>query len=131
MTVLTGPPGSRSAALGIFLLTLTPMMLVLSAASLRGKPLFGGLLLLGACRFALTGIFEASGQAPLETAAGWLGIPLAAFSLYGGLALLLEENAQRTVLPVGRRGRARSSLEGNLDRQIERTDQEPGVRRQL
>lgn len=131
VTVLTGPPGGRSSALGIFLLTLTPMMLVLFTASLRGKPLFGVLLLIGACRFALTGLYEATGTASLEAAAGWIGIPLAAFSLYGGLALLLEENAQRTVLPLGRRGRARSSLEGSLDRQIEQAEQEPGVRRQL
>ena len=43
---------------------------------------------------------------------------------------MLEENEQRTVLPLGRRGRARSSLEGSLDRQIEQAEQEPGVRRQ-
>ena len=44
--------------------------------------------------------------------AGWIGVPLAAFALYGGLALLLEDSASETVLPLGRRGRARTSLEG-------------------
>jgi hypothetical protein len=34
-------------------------------------------------------------------------LPLAAFALYGGLALLLEDGASETVLPLGRRGRAR------------------------
>ncbi|MBO0817979.1 MAG: hypothetical protein J2P30_22840 [Actinobacteria bacterium] len=33
--------------------------------------------------------------------------------------------------PLGRRGRARSSLEGGLGRQIEQAEREPGVRRQL
>ena len=63
--------------------------------------------------------------------AGWIGPPLAAFSLYGGLALLLEDGAQRTVLPIGRRGRARSSLEGGIGSQIEQAEREAGVRRQL
>jgi succinate-acetate transporter protein len=84
---------------------MTAIMVVLSAASLRAEPAFGVLLLLGACRFALTGIYQGSlGGGPVTaTVAGWIGLPLAAFSLHAGLALLLEDGAQRTVLPVGRR----------------------------
>ena len=130
ITVASGPPGARSVPLAVFLLTLAPMMFVMFGASLPAKPLFG-LLLLGGCRFALTGVYEATGVAGPEQAAGWLGVPLGAFALYGGLALLLEEGVQRTILPTGRRGRARSSLEGGLGHQIYRAEQEPGVRRQL
>lgn len=43
----------------------------------------------------------------------------------------LEESYQRTVLPLGRRGRARSSLEGSFAHQVQQAEQEPGVRRQL
>jgi uncharacterized protein len=108
------------------------MMLVLSAAALRSKPLFGVLLVLGACRFALTGLYQAAaGGTGLERASGWLGLPLVAFSLYGALGLLLEDGAQRTVLRLGRRGRARSSLEGDLQHQIAQAESEPGIRRQL
>jgi hypothetical protein len=32
------------------------MMLVLSAGAVRSKPLFGVLLMVGACRFALAGL---------------------------------------------------------------------------
>jgi hypothetical protein len=39
-----------------FLLTLAAMMLVLSAGALRSKPLFGGLLVVGACRFVVIGL---------------------------------------------------------------------------
>jgi uncharacterized protein len=131
LTVLHGPPGGLSLPLSIFLLTLTPLMLVMAAAALAGKPLFGLLLFLGACRFALTGVYQATGNTALEHAAGWLGVPLAAFALYGGLALLLEDGFQRTVLPLGRRGRARTSMEGSLEQQIQQAEQEPGVRRQL
>ena len=53
--------------------------------SVTGKPLFG-LLLIGACRFALTGVFQATGNAAVEQTAGWLGVPLALFALYGGQA---------------------------------------------
>ena len=93
--------------------------------------LFAVLLLLGSCRFALTGVYEASGIAATEKAAGWLGVPLAVFALYGGLALLLEEGSRRTVLPLGRRGTARISVEGDLGHQIQHASREPGVRRQL
>jgi hypothetical protein len=73
----------------------------------------------------------AIGGTGLERASGWLGVPLAAFSVYGALALLLEDGAQQTVLPLGRRGRARTSLEGDPAHQIEQAESEPGIRRQL
>ena len=63
--------------------------------------------------------------------AGWIGPPLAVFCLYGGLALLLEDSAQHTILPTGRRGRARSWLAGSLAHQLEMAGREAGVRRQL
>ena len=131
LTVLRTPPGGTSTSLGIFLLTLAATMPVLSAGALRSKPLFGVLLILGACRFGLTGMYEAGiGGTVTELASGWIGVPLVAFSMYGGLALLLEDGAQRTVLPLGRRGRARTSLEGDLGHQIEQAESEPGIRRQ-
>jgi uncharacterized protein len=105
------------------------MMLLLSVGALRSKPLFGALLAIGASRFALTGVYQLTSSKTLEAASGWIGLPLLAFSLYGGLALLLEDSSQRTVLPLGRRGRA--SLEGDVRRQIERAEYEAGVRRQL
>jgi uncharacterized protein len=131
VTVMHGPPGALSLPLSIFLLTLTAVMLIMSVTAVTGKPLFGVLLLIGACRFALTGVYQATGITAVEHAAGWLGIPLAVFALYGGLALLLEESYQRMVLPLGRRGRARTSLEGSFAHQVYRSEQEPGVRRQL
>ncbi len=131
VTTATGEPGVRSPVMALFLLTVVPLMLVLAAAAFRGKPLFAVLLLAGACRFVLLGVYQAGAPAPLQTVAGWLGLALAAFALYSGLALLLEDAAQRTVLPLGRRGRARLSLEGDLRHQLDRAEREAGVRRQL
>lgn len=131
ISLLRGTPGELSPTLAVFLLTLTALMLVMSAASVSGKPLFGLLLLIGAARFALTGVYQATGNITVEHAAGWLGVPLGVFALYGGLALLLEESTQRMVLPIGRRGRSRTSLEGSFAHQVHQAEQEPGVRRQL
>jgi hypothetical protein len=131
LTLLHGPPGALSVPLAMFLLVLAVLMFVMSATAVTGKPLFGVLLVIGACRFALTGVYQATGSAGVEQTAGWLGVPLAVFAVYGGLALLLEESYQRTVLPLGRRGRARSSLEGSFAHQVQQAEQEPGVRRQL
>jgi hypothetical protein len=131
LVMMQGPPGARSVALAVFLLTLTPLMLVLAATALSGKPLFGLLLLIGGIRFALTGVYQVTGASAVEHTAGWLGVPLAVFALYGGLALLLEEGNQRLTLPLGRRGRARTSLEGTFAHQVSQSEQEPGVRRQL
>jgi uncharacterized protein len=131
ITLPHGPPGALSRPLAIFLPTLAVVMLVMSATAVTGKPLFGALLVTGTCRFALTGIYQATGFAGVEQAAGWLGVPLAVFALYGGLALLLEASYLRMVLPLGRRGRARSSLEGSFAHQVQQAELEPGVQRQL
>lgn len=131
LIVLGTPPGARSPALGIFLLILGTVMLLLVAAAAESKPLFAVLLALGASRFALTGVYQVAGLPITETVAGWIGVPLAGFALYGMIALLLEDGKQQTVLPLGRRGRARSSLEGDLASQIEHAEREAGVRRQL
>lgn len=131
VTEMNGAPGTLNQGLGIFLLTLAALMLIMSATALTGKPLFGLLLVIGACRFALTGVYQITGTTVVEQVAGWLGLPLAVFALYGGLALLLEESFQRMVLPLGRRGRARTSLEGDFTHQVHEAETEPGVRRQL
>jgi succinate-acetate transporter protein len=131
VVTLLGSPGQRSPALGIFLLTLVPLMLVFFAGAIAGKPVFALLLLAGACRFGLAGAYEAAGSATLEGIAGWVGVALSAFALYGGLALLLEDTSQRTVLPIGRVGRSRTAMEGRLAQQVHHTEHEAGVRRLL
>ncbi|MGX4688936.1 hypothetical protein [Streptomyces sp. JNUCC 63] len=78
-----------------------------------------------------TGAYGAGGAPALQTAAGWAGVALGVFALYGGLALLLEETTRRTVLPPARRGRARTSLQGDLGHRLEQAEREAGVRRQL
>ncbi|WP_084704413.1 GPR1/FUN34/YaaH family transporter [Phaeacidiphilus oryzae] len=131
LLLATGTPGKPSPVMAVFLLTMVPVMLLLFVAALQGKPLFAALLLLGAVRFVLTGAYEAGAPAAVQTVAGWFGVALGVFALYGGLALILEDGASRTVLPLGRRGHARTSLQGRLSDQLRDTAREAGVRRQL
>lgn len=63
---------------------------------------------------------------------GGLSMSLGIFLLtLAAMMLVLSAGAQQTVLPLGRRGRARTSLEGDLGHQIDQAEREPGIRRQL
>jgi succinate-acetate transporter protein len=133
LLLITGSTADRSPALGVFLLTMAVNMIALASGAMRTKPAFAALLLVGASRFVLTGVYQVAqgGSNATERISGWIGLPLAVFALYGGLALLLEDAAQRTILPIGRRGRAKSSIEGDISHQIEQAEREAGIRRQL
>lgn len=128
---LVSPPGSTSPAEGIFLIVVAPAILALAGAITATKPVFAGLLLLAAARFVVTGVYQVTAARTLEMVSGWMGIPLALVSVYGGLALLMEDARGHTVLPMGRFGSARVPMEGGLRDQLAGIEQEAGVRRQL
>jgi succinate-acetate transporter protein len=117
LTTLTSPPGAVSAGLGVFLLTAGVCMWVPAAAAMA-KLVPATVMALAGLRFVVTGAYELTGSAAWKAAAGWTGLLLGAVALYAALALALEANAGRTVLPLGRRG--------PID-----VDAEPGVRPQL
>jgi uncharacterized protein len=119
------------AALGAFLFSVSFVILALAIASASGKRVFAIVLTLASVRFAITGIFHTTGSSAAETVAGWMGFPLAAAALYLGLALLLEDLNRGTVLPLLRRGKAKSSVESELGHQTSNVEREAGVRGQL
>jgi succinate-acetate transporter protein len=131
ITSLVSPPGSRTVLLGIFLLTIATMVAAIGTVSVKTRPLLFGLAILVVARYALTGVYEIDGAVGLQHAAGWLGLPIVALSLYGGTAFLLEETMHRTVLPLGRRHGALDAVQAGFDDQIERLASEAGVRHQL
>ncbi|MFD6415306.1 acetate uptake transporter family protein [Streptomyces sp. NPDC060194] len=131
VTSLDSAPGEPVTAQAVFLLVLVPFVLALAAASAQTKPLFAVLLTLAAVRFGLTGLYEAGLGTAFQAAAGWTGLVIGAYALYAGLALLVEDGKQRTVLPLFRRGAARKSIEGDLREQLTSAQQEAGVRHQL
>jgi hypothetical protein len=107
----------------------TLLLLLLSAG--RGRIVFGVVILCGCVRLTLTGLYEVLASDGLQTAAGIAGLVLAGACAYGMAALLMEDLPRKTLLPVGRSGRAASSLAGSFDEQLQAVENEAGVRRQL
>lgn len=128
---LTSVPGSSSDALGLFLLLGAAAMLVPAAAAASGKLV--PVLVLGttSLRFALTGFDELTTGAFWQDAAGVTGLALCVIAVYAGAAMAFEDAQRRTVLPLGRRGPGRESMEGNVQDQLARIEHEAGVREQL
>ena len=127
---LSSPPGKTSVTLAIYLFGFAATVLVLALMSTAGKPFFSVLLALSAARMVVAGYVQIGGGQAWEHAAGGCGIALAAFALYGGAALGLEDARRREVLPLFRRGGADEAFQG-FEAQLERLESEPGVRQQL
>jgi succinate-acetate transporter protein len=128
---LASPPGSRSVLLGIFLLMISAVIATAGCVAIVARPMVFALAVLAVARYALSGAYEITGNAGTQRAAGWLGIPIVALSLYGGTAFLLEEMTRRTVLPIGRRRDAAAAMRGGLDDQVAHVSREAGVRQRL
>jgi hypothetical protein len=124
-------PDPTTSALGVFDLALALVLLCLGAIGLLGKPLLSVIILLAFFRYGLNGVYELAASGSAQVASGIVGCIIFLFSLYGGLALGLEDALHRTVLPFGRRGEARRALEGDLSEQVGPVETEAGVRKQL
>lgn len=131
LTLLTGQTGATNDALGLFLLIGAFGLVLLLVSSGGGRAVLGVLILTGAVRLGLTGLYEIIGSTGLRRAAGIAGLVLGAVSAYGIVALLMEDLPRPALLPVGRSGRAASSMQGSFDDQLDDLRNEAGVRRQL
>lgn len=121
----------KSVALGIFMIMDSLAIAALCIASFNAKPLMGVILGLSAVRFLLAAGIQLGAGPAIAIAAGAIGLLTGVFAVYGGMALLLEDTRQKTILPVFRKGNARQSIEGSLQDQLARLDSEAGVRQQL
>jgi len=131
LVLLTSNPGSTSDALGLFLLSSGALILIPAIGALANK-LVPGLVLVGASvRFFTTGVYQLTASKTWETAAGVVGVVLAAIALYAAYASGLEDSLKKTVLPIGRRSRGKQAVEGTLFDQLQTIRKEPGVRQQL
>ena len=131
LVILTSPPGSTSAALGCFLFALAGSMLVLVAAASFGKAGPALVIVAGAARFLVSGLYETSASKGIEHGAGIVGFALAATALYAALATIVEDVQGEARLPLGRRAKAAEALAGPFDRQLDALEHEAGVRQQL
>ena len=128
---LSSPPGEVSRALGLYDFGFAFAIAALAVAAMLGKPLIGTILIVAASRSALAGAYEWGAAKTAYTAAGWLALAIFAVAIYGGLAFLLEDVRQETVLPLFRRGASKESIEGDLNDQLRGLAQEAGVRQAL
>lgn len=126
---LTSPPGTSSAGLGLVLLLAAVAMLVPAVAG--SKVVAAGVMAGAGLRFAVTGIAEVTGSGTWYTVAGVVGLVLAALAVYAALGFELEDARHRTILPLLRRGPARSALSGGVGDQLSEVRHEAGVRNQL
>jgi succinate-acetate transporter protein len=131
IALVTSTPGSTSHGVGLLLVSVGVVLLIPAIGAMMGK-LVPALVLGGAAiRFALSGIWQLSGNDNWKTAAGVAGVVLAAIALYAATAMGLEDVAKHSVLPVGRRGRGSQATAGTMEEQILDLRHEPGVREQL
>ncbi len=120
----------QSPILGVFAIMLTASILCLAITAWKAKPLLAMLLVIAAARDSFLAAFHLGATSALKGVA-WGGLILTPLSLYCGLAFLMEDVGQHTVLPLLRRGAARESLEGPLSQQLQHVEHEAGVRNQL
>lgn len=124
-------PNVTSPTIGLLYLSIALILVLLGVVGVLGKPLLATVMFLAFFRYGLNSIYELSSSASAQTASGIIGCLIFALSLYGGLALTLEDVQHRTVLPFGRRGEAKDAIEGALADQVESVGKEAGVRKQL
>lgn len=127
----TSFPNTTSAALGLLDLVLAAVLFLMGTVGVLGKPMLLLVILLASVRYGLNGVYELTASDGVHIASGVVGCAILLASLYGGLALSLEDVQHRTVLPFGRRGEAREAIEGNLADQVGPVAKEAGVRKQL
>lgn len=124
--------GHPNPVLGVFFLSCGALFALLMAGGLAGgKVAAGAVILAGSARFILSGLYELGGSTGVERAAGIVGLVFVVIAAYVGLATLLEDGAHQTVLPIGRRRRARAAVEQGMAAHLDEVHQEAGVREQL
>ena len=131
LILYTSPPPRTSSVLGVFDLILALVLLLLGCTAVLGKPLLAALIVAAAARYGLNGLYELTASTSVQTASGLVSLGIFVATLYGGLALGIEDVQHRTVLPIGRRGEARQAFEGDLSEQVGSVEKEAGVRKQL
>ena len=124
-------PDPASPTLGVLYLSIALILLLLGSVGVLGKPLLATVMFLAFFRYGLNGLFELTEISSLQPVSGVFGCLIFALSLYGGLALSLEDVQHRMVLPFGRRGEALRAFEGDLAEQVGPIEREAGIRKQL
>jgi succinate-acetate transporter protein len=130
-SLLSLPAGAKSDGLGVFLVFAGVSLLLTAGSTALSKLVPAVIFALAGLRFLLAAVFELGAGEGWEDLSGVIGLVLAALALYAAFASELEEARGKTVLPLGRRGRAKLALEGSLLEQVKHAPNDPGVRTML
>jgi uncharacterized protein len=106
------PPGAHEAT-GIFFIVFSAFLAIILTSALQKRAL-AAVVAIATPRFFISGLAEVTGSKPLGQAAAVLGLLLTAVALYTAFALLWEDSRNQQLLPVGRRGEARTAVQGTL-----------------
>lgn len=129
--LLASPPGATSDTLGLLLLVSAIALLCPAVTAAAGKLVVAAVLAVTVLRFAVTGVYQLTDVSAWQTLAGVVGLAVAAVALYASLALALEDEKRRTVLPTFRRGAGRAAIAESLEAELGEVHHEAGVREQL
>jgi succinate-acetate transporter protein len=132
LTGLSAGLTATNPVLGVFFLACGGLFAMLMGGGLVGGKAAAGLVILaGSARFVLSGLYELTSNTGVEHAAGIVGLCFVGVAAYVGLATLLEDSAKHSILPIGRRARARAAIDEGLAVQLHDLESEAGVREQL
>ena len=131
LLLLVGAPGEPQAVLGTLQLVAGVGLALVATVAISGKALPAVVMITTATRWVIDGVYQVGGGHVWQDISGVLGLVVCAAALYSALALELEDQRKRTLLPTGRRGDARSALEPHLRTQTDAVAAEAGVRSQL
>jgi uncharacterized protein len=106
-------------------------MLIVSVVALGSKVVPGLVMATTGVRWIVDGVYQSGGAQAWQHVGGIIGVVLFAAALYTALALALEDQRKRTVLPTLRRGTAADVLKSDLSLQTEQVAAEAGVRSEL
>jgi succinate-acetate transporter protein len=124
-------PGATSSTLGVFLVFAGVAMALAALTAGMSKLVPAAVFLVAAVRFLLTAGYHLSDGPGWKVSSGIVGLVLFALAMYAAWASELEDAAGLTILPLGRRSKARTALHGSLLEQVSDVVHEPGVRQQL
>ncbi|HWC79651.1 MAG TPA: hypothetical protein VG756_06770 [Pseudonocardiaceae bacterium] len=131
LLLLLGAPGVPSPGLGVLLVAAAAALLVPTGTAAAGKVLAAIVIGGAAARFAISGVYQLSGSAAGQQAAGIAGVVVAGLAGYGALAFELESAFGRTILPTFRHHQGRLAMSGRLADQVAGITHEAGVREEL
>lgn len=130
-TLLTAPPGSTNPAVGLAMVSGGALIALSGVTTARTRFVPGAAIALSGLHFVAIGIYELAAVEGWQNAAGAIALAAAALAGYASWAAELEDMADRTIVPTGRRGAGRAAISAPFAEQIAGVANEPGVRRQI